>query len=269
MTRVRRGAPDSVPVRPRSQYRPPPPAPIAAMPMTAARRRHRGPVARWARPAADLLLQVLEIVPDIKRRLITALRLFGETAAKDSFEIRWSFRAMRGNRLHRVLDDRRQHAQRRVALERPDRRRHLVEHDPQREHVRSRIDRLALGLLGGHVADRPDQCVGGRHLRRRDRRRVGSRFMPQLGDPEVENLQAAAGANHDVAGLEIAMDDALLMRRRHRVGQRDRPSEELGPWHAAFRDHLSQRCPFDDLHRQEMNIRHLFDRIDRDNVRDG
>ena len=38
-----------------------------------------------------------------------------------------------------------------------------------------------------------------------------------LGEPEVQHLHQAARADHDVAGLQVAMDDAALVRRLERL----------------------------------------------------
>ena len=56
-------------------------------------------------------------------------------------------------------------------------------------------------------------------------RAVGS---DRLGEAEVEHLHRAVGADLDVGGLEIAMDDALLVRGVERVGDLARDRQRLG-----------------------------------------
>ena len=65
---------------------------------------------------------------------------------------------------------------------------------------------------------------------------------------EVEHLDGAVGADLDVARLEIAMDDALLVRGVERVGDLPRDAERLVERSAALPDPLGQRRPLDQLH---------------------
>jgi hypothetical protein len=51
-----------------------------------------------------------------------------------------------------------------------------------------------------------------------DARRRGRRRLHRLGQTEVEHLHLAARRELDVGRLEIAMDDAFLVRRLERVG---------------------------------------------------
>ena len=82
------------------------------------------------------------------------------------------------------------------------------------------------------------------------RSRVGG-VVAQLREAEVEHLEPAVGREHHVVGLQVAVQDALLVRRRHRVGERDREREEALHGEAARRDRLAERLALDELHRQE------------------
>ena len=105
---------------------------------------------------------------------------------------------------------------------------HLVEHRAEREDVGARVGLLALDLLRRHVLKRAEDralavsgaaCVGsvvGAPAPRRPPRR---RFR----EAEVEQLRAGL-RQHDVAGLQIAMDDAVPVRLVERVGDLDRDS---------------------------------------------
>jgi hypothetical protein len=77
-----------------------------------------------------------------------------ETAAQEPVE-----RRRHGSRLSRriVLENSRQRLRAGVALKGRRAHEHLVDHDPQREDVRARIDRLAAHLLGRHVSNRTEQ----------------------------------------------------------------------------------------------------------------
>jgi hypothetical protein len=108
----------------------------------------------------------------------------------------------------------------------------LVEHHAQRVHVGARVDvgGGARELLGAHVGGRAHRRAGDR-----GRRRVGPR-RHRLGDPEVDDLAVRLpvdlGHEH-VRRLEVAVDDALLVRvlhraahlaeERHALAHRERP----------------------------------------------
>ena len=97
----------------------------------------------------------------------------------------------------------------------------LVQHRPETENVRARIDRLALRLLGRHVSRRP-------HYRAFDRAcRLGIRRRCQLGQPEVEQFCRPARGDQDVSGLQIPMKDSTPVRLVERTGNLDRHPHRL------------------------------------------
>ena len=55
---------------------------------------------------------------------------------------------------------------------------------------------------------------------------VGRHGPPVFGETEIEQLRSGA-REHDVAGLEVAMDDALLVRRGERACHLDGDLERL------------------------------------------
>jgi hypothetical protein len=137
-----------------------------------------------------------------------------------------------------------------VAFEGAPSAQHLVEHGSQSEDVRARIDGLAARLLGRHVADGADGHVGRRGAGvRRDRvGRDGRRRRRQRHDAEIEEFQAAVGAQKHVLGLEVAMDDAALVRGGERVGHLDRVVERLSNADRAGRQTRPQRLALQQLH---------------------
>ncbi len=118
-----------------------------------------------------------------------------------------------------LVDD----ADHRVALERQVPGEHLVEHDARRKQVRARIDGKTLDLLGRHVVGRSQHRA---HLRLIGLLRLLGLVDPadaEVGDFHRERLVH----QHDVAGLDVAMDDAFLVRVVERAGELDADLDDL------------------------------------------
>ena len=113
-------------------------------------------------------------------------------------------------------------------------RQHLVEHDAKGPDVGA-LDRPALprACSGRHVGGRAEdhahlrRAAGQRRRVHRVRARRAGRIQ-RFGETEVEHLHRAVGADFDVRGLQIAMDDALLVRGFERVGDLLRDRQRLG-----------------------------------------
>ena len=91
--------------------------------------------------------------------------------------------------------------------------------------------RLPAHLLGRHVTHRPEDDAGlGRRrsavgrLGRSLGRRLGLR---QLGETEVEDLDAAVARHEQVLGLQVAVHDPLLVRGGEPVRDLDRVVDGL------------------------------------------
>ena len=130
-----------------------------------------------------------------------------------------------------ILEDRRHRVDRRVAPERTPARQHFVQHDAEGEDVRAMVSRKAAHLLRGHVADGAEDRVRRRcspstasPVARAGRGRVGLR---ELGETEVEDFDALVGGDEDVFRLQVAMDDALVVRGGKPAGELHRVRESL------------------------------------------
>jgi hypothetical protein len=144
-----------------------------------------------------------------------------------------------------------------VRLERALARHGLVEDAAEREDVRAVVDGLPLHLLRRHVADGSHHDPGARVLagaRRRDARFLVRRSpLGQLREPEVEHLREAVPRDHDVARLEVAVDDPRPVRLGDAVRRLGQITEEAPQVLLVHVDQLGQRMPVDPLHGDEVD----------------
>ena len=85
-------------------------------------------------------------------------------------------------------------------------------------------------------------------------------------EAEVEDFDAAIVGDHDVGGLEVAMDDAFFVRGGERVGESAGDVDDLCGGQAAGRDEAVEGLAFDEFHGEEMDAVGFFDREDGDDV---
>jgi hypothetical protein len=115
----------------------------------------------------------------------------------------------------------------------------LVENDTQGVDVGPRVDvhRRGVGLLGGHVHRRADDRSGVLQAL------VGQVEFRGLGDAEVDDLRGGPAVDfgdEDIAGLEVAVDDPLL------VGVLHGPASGIGT------TNLGMACPL--LHQNNKEL---------------
>ena len=133
------------------------------------------------------------------------------------------------------------------------------------------IHRLAFGLLGRHVRDGPHDGPLNRlralvqHCLAHVRGAGGAGH--QLGEAEVEHLDAARVAHHHIARLEIAVDDARGVSRCQRVGDLDAACDCRVQRQRFPADHLVEGLALDQLHGDEVAVACRRDLVDRDDVR--
>ena len=168
----------------------------------------------------------LQLQHHVVRRRPAVLGLLGETALDDPVERGRDHRLDRRDRSRVRVHDRADQARLARPRESLLARHHLVEHAAEREDVAAGVGVAALELLGRHVLERPEdralRVVSGcaplesRRQARRCRTARLRRRGGELREAEVEQLHARL-RQHDVAGLEVAVDDALPVRRVERV----------------------------------------------------
>ena len=97
-----------------------------------------------------------------------------------------------------------------------------------------------------------------------DRVRGGERDVFRQGrETEVQNLDLTLVGHHDVAGLQIPVDDARRVRGGERIRDLDGVTQRVGQPQPLLRNQRVHRAPLDQLHRQVVGA------IGRPDVEDG
>ena len=96
-----------------------------------------------------------------------------------------------------------------------------------------------------------------------DRRRGSIAFA----SPKSSTFTVPSGAHLDVRGLEIAMDDPLLVRRFERLGDLLRDGQRFVERDRAARDALRQILALDELHHERLDAAAFFEAVDVRDVR--
>jgi hypothetical protein len=128
----------------------------------------------------------------------------------------------------------------------------LPQRHRERELIGARVDRLAGQLLGRHVAERADHRPG----LGRDHLAAGRALVVAVargdgpGQAEVGDPRPAVVADHDVVGLDVAVDHAGRVRRRQAVARRGVQRDDLAPGARPLADPRSRGAAADVLHRQ-------------------
>ena len=152
----------------------------------------------------------------------------------------------------------------RVAVERAPARQHLEQHAAERPDVGALVDRLPARLLGAHVGRRAENAALRRAVERARRRLrqvtvqtdapasspVRSRAPSRTSPTERPRVRAAL--QDDVGRLQIAMDDAFLVRRVERFGDLARDRERLGDRQRPAREPIGERRSLDELEDQRV-----------------
>ena len=110
-------------------------------------------------------------------------------------------------------------------------RQHFREDYAEGPDVGAPVDGLALGLFRAHVPGRPHDHARQRPPHRQGGRgcRIGRRRVrrERLGQAEVENFHATLGCDLDISGLQVAMDDAFIVRVLQSLGNLPRDGQSL------------------------------------------
>ncbi len=200
-----------------------------------------------AAPArAERVEQVLlELLPRRMRRVGARRRLLREHPVHPEGEGRRDLGGALGHGLRLLLDVGEQDRQRLAGAERHASRQQLVRDHARGVEVGPRPDLARHRLLGRHVGGSADRHAG------RGPERARALLGQRLGDPEVGDLDPPVGGDHQVLGLEVAVDDARGVRVRQ-------PGEHVLQHAADLRglqpaDPRAQRAARDVLHRDVLD----------------
>ena len=126
--------------------------------------------------------------------------------------------------------------------------------------------RLARRLLGGHVGGRPERGpLLGQGVRVVAFLIVFARRAERLGHAEVRQHRGAV-REQDVAGLDVAVNDAALVRVREPARHVLEDADRLGNRERALADPFAERRSLDEGHDEEREPLHLARGQDRHDV---
>ena len=143
---------------------------------------------------------------------------------------------------------------------------HVVQHASERPDIGTAIDLPSARLFGAHIRCGSEDDARGRAVpgqRRRGCARIGGGADRQrLGKTEVQDLDRAGLSDFDVRRLQIAMDDAAIMRRFDTAGDLKRIAERLTNGEGAGAKSLGQCLARHELEHQHADIARLFETVD-------
>ena len=213
---------------------------------------------------AQLVARLAQIAGEIARRRVSVPRLLREAALDDLQQARGNVVANPGERRRVIADDGVHRLHRGGSIEGTLARDELVKNDAEGELVAAKIAHVGARLLGRHVVDRAEDRAG-RAVRHRHIRVADG--VGQFGQPEVEDLHEAVGSDHHVLRLQIAMNDAAVVRRRQSLRHFGHQPHNLLERKVAFRRQVAQIASFDQLHDDEGDLVDAADVVDGDDVR--
>ena len=218
-------------------------------------------------PGVQRARQRTQIANYLGARLVTLVSILPQRGPHDSLEL-IRHAAGLGERLGLAKENGADDVRRGGALERRLPGQHLVQEDPQRKQVRSRIDVAAARLFRGHVVEGAhDDAVAGLDEPRRGVVILGEALTArELCQAEVQDLHVAVDTDHHVFGLQVAMDDAGLMRGGDGLGNLHGDGERVWGVEAAALEHGPQRDAVDELRGQELHLAVVADVVHGEDV---
>jgi hypothetical protein len=199
---------------------------------------------------------------EVLRRLVACLRAFRQRLVHHGVEERRHRVVERRRRRRIFLDDLLGDGPRAAAGERLLAGEELVQDDAGREDVAALVDGAAGDLFGRHVRRRAHHGAG---LRALGLRAVG---VLHARHAEVGELGARLRVQHHVGGLDVAMDDAGVVREIERVEQLAHDAHRFLDVEALVGvEEVLQLLAADELHHQVGDVAFLGEVVDLHDVR--
>ena len=136
--------------------------------------------------------------------------------------------------------------------------------------IRALVDLLPPRLFRAHVGGGPDDDADSGTVRG-DRgtlgRHVGRRRIDSFGQSKVQHLCEAVRRDLDVGRLQVAMDDAAIVRRLERLRDLTADRDDLADCERTGGQAFGERRPLDELEHECGHVPALLDAVDRADVR--
>src|SRR4029077_1364874 len=206
----------------------------------------------------------------VARGLEALLGMFFEATANDAIQGR-GYGMSGGDKIRRVFLQYRRHGfGGGIAAEGAAARKHFIQDGAEGEDVCARIGGLAAHLFRRHVTGSSQHFSGG-GMGTRARAAIGLSFcstgrLRQLGQSEIENLDAAVARDENIFGLKVAVNDSFVVSG----------SESLSDLHSIFDcfslrqgaaiQHGAQAFPLEKLGNQERQAEVLADVEDGEDI---
>ena len=149
---------------------------------------------------------------------------------------------------------------------------HLVQHHAERPDIGALVHRLPAGLLGSHVGGGAEDETRLRGVHREGWRvhRVGidmTTLLDGLREAKIQNLDHAVRTQFDIRGLQIAMDDPVIVCRLERAGDLTCNCAGFVQRHRPTRDTLGERRPLNQFEYEGKTAWRLLQPVDGTDVR--
>src|SRR5258707_1151802 len=198
-------------------------------------------------------------------RLVTLRRIFLQRLHDDAFQRRRDAAIARTRRIRSFVEDGADQLRALRLRKGPQARGHFVEHRSGGIDVAARVHGQAAQLLGRHVRHGAGDVRGGGGNTLRE-----VAFLcrdEQERETKIQNLQAAVRRDHQVAGFEVAVDDAVLVGDCQSFGQlRAKANDFQLRQRAAFQP-LAERAAGNKLHGQKVHAGLRVEFVDGFDVR--
>ena len=215
-------------------------------------------------------LEDLHLRAHFRGGLITEVPVFFQRTIENALQLRRQI-GIQLQRRHRLpIQDALENNRRGVAVEGLLAGGHLIERRSKRKQVGAAVEFLAPGLLRRHIGDgaqgaaRTGEVARGLVAVGRD---TWVAAVVELRQPKIQQLRLAVFGDEDIRRLDVAMDDALGMRRIERVGNLNSQVEQEVDRQRLAVDAMLERLPLEKLHREKGAAVVFANVVDRADIR--